>query len=254
MTAIDIETRGALRLSRVTFRYPARLGEQPHGLFEDFDLEVREGERLAILGVSGSGKSTLGRLIAGMLRPSSGARWTVYGALSDVVYVDQHPMNSVFPWQTVRRNITYPLRRLRWSARRRQERVERLLSMFELNALGDAWPAELSGGQLQRVALARCLSWMPKFLVLDEALAALDARSRTMTVDAIKALCCESASAIVAITHDIADAYRLGHRCIVLGGRPARILLDLKIESNGSSRSRADFERAILETIHAGHL
>ena len=174
MTGPALSTRGALELEDIDFSYAARLNGGNGALFngtlyKDFSLRIEQGSIVTIMGASGAGKSTLGRIMAGIVIPQRGIvrRSPEFTQPSDLVYVDQHPMNGVFPWQTVLENVRYPLQKLGWEGRERRDRICYLMNLFRLSALSDVYPAQLSGGELQRLALARCLSWKPKLVILD---------------------------------------------------------------------------------------
>ncbi len=218
----------ALELEDIVFAYPARADSGNGQLYAGFSLTVGLGSILALMGPSGSGKSTLGRMMAGLLTPQAGnVCWSEQFANRwDVVYVDQHAINSVFPWQTVAENIKYPLQKLGWDRARRQERICYLMSLLRIGALADAYPASLSGGELQRVALARCLSWKPQLVILDEPFSALDRRVKAEIIAALQELAPRDGMTLVLITHNVADALALGTRCVVIGQRPVRIISD----------------------------
>jgi NitT/TauT family transport system ATP-binding protein len=222
----------ALELQDVVFSYPARADSNGQ-LYAGFSLTVGLGSILALMGPSGSGKSTLGRMMAGILTPQAGEvrcssqfvnRW-------DVVYVDQHAINSVFPWQTVAENIKYPIKKLGWDHARRKERICYLMSLFRMGALADAYPASLSGGELQRLALARCLSWKPQLVILDEPFFALDRRVKAEIIAGLEQLARSDRMTVVLITHNVADALALGARCVVIGQRPVQIISDLEFRA-----------------------
>jgi NitT/TauT family transport system ATP-binding protein len=229
MSAPAPSPSSAVELERITFSYPAR-SDGDGRLYEDFSLQVALGSILALMGPSGSGKSTLGRLMAGILTPQAGAlRWSPQLAQRwDIVYVDQHPMNSIFPWLTVAENIKYPLKKLGWDRGRRQERVCYLMSLFRMGGLADGYPASLSGGELQRLALARCLSWKPQLVILDEPFSALDRKVKAEIIAALQEVATRDRMTLVLITHNVADALALGKRYIVIGQRPVRIISDLE--------------------------
>mgnify|MGYP005813548133 CR=1 FL=1 len=223
----------AVEVQDVAFAYPARSNGSNGQMYESFSLSVPLGSILALMGPSGSGKTTLGRMMAGILSPHAGAvRWSEqFGNRSDVVYVDQHAINSVFPWQTVAENIKYPMKKLGWDRARRKERICYLMSLFRLAALADAYPASLSGGELQRVALARCLSWKPQLVILDEPFSALDRKVKAEIIAALQELATNDRMTLVLITHNVADALALGTRCVVIGQRPVRIISDLEFRT-----------------------
>jgi len=233
MSAPGLSLENALELTGVDFSYPARSDNSNGHLYVDFSLSVEQGSILALMGASGSGKSTLGRIMAGILSPQGGqVRWSPqFKDRWDVVYIDQHPMNSVFPWQTVAKNIKYPLEKLGWERAQRRERICYLMSLFRLGALADAYPASLSGGELQRLALARCLSWRPELVILDEPFSALDRKVKSEIGAALHELAVKDGMTLVLITHNVGDALALGTRCVVIGQRPVRVTSDLEFRS-----------------------
>ncbi|MFB3916620.1 MAG: ABC transporter ATP-binding protein [Terriglobales bacterium] len=202
-------------------------------LYTGFNLEIEQGTILALMGASGSGKSTLGKIMAGIIRPTAGRiDWSPqFKKRSDVVYIDQQPMNSVFPWQSVRRNLEYPLEKLGWADEEARARIAYLVSLFRLEAVLDAFPAHISGGELQRLALARCLSWKPELVILDEPFSALDGKIKADIIAALHELAASDRMTLVLITHNISDALAIGTRCIVIGERPVRIISDLEFTS-----------------------
>lgn|SRR5215213_713283 len=238
----------AVSLSDVTFSYSQDI------LYEEFSLTIEQSGSVAVLGASGSGKSTLGKMLAGIVEPRVGLR-QVHGSFThraDVVYIDQSPINGILPWQRVRRNLEYPLQRLGWPWSRVAVRVDELLSRFRIAHLADAYPARLSGGELQRVSLARNLSWSPKLAILDETFSSLDIKVRAEVIDAVKKLSAEEGMSVVLITHNLADAFALSTRCIVLGGRPIQVLRDL--QTHDLSRREDNLESLLADAIHQGFL
>src|SRR5512147_1337206 len=145
-------------------------------LYAGFELSITQGSVVALMGASGCGKSTLGKMMARIIGPTAGRiEWAPqFSRRADVVYMDQHPMNSIFPWQSVRRNLEYPLEKLQWNEEESRARVSYLAALFRLDGVLDSLPAQVSGGELQRLALARCLSWRPGLVILDEPFSALD--------------------------------------------------------------------------------
>ena len=228
-----------LELRAVSFSYGWITDGEPSGepdgeqIFSDFSLAIERGSRVAVMGSSGSGKSTLGRLLTGLLIPQRG--WIYHHAdlqlAHNVVYVDQNALNSVFPWQRVEQNIRYPLQKLGWKPGQIEARVDRLLETFQLQDLRSSYPANISGGQLQRLALARCLSWQPKFVVLDETFSALDKRTKDNILLALPDLFEEDETTVVLITHNAPDVFLIADRCVVLANRPVSITEDIPIIS-----------------------
>jgi NitT/TauT family transport system ATP-binding protein len=258
MSSAGKSTGSALEMESVGFSYPSRTPPGDHNLYDGFSLRVEQGSILAIMGTSGSGKSTLGRMMAGILTPQAGkvTRSPDFRSQSDVVYIDQHPINSVFPWQTALANIEYPLHKLGWDGARRRERVSYLVSLFRLDGVTDSYPAQLSGGELQRVALARCLSWRPELVILDEPFSALDGKVKAEIISALHELATRDGNTLVLITHNVADAIALGTRCVVIGKRPVEIISDLEFRSRFPREEGAPgyeaMEQALIEGIRSG--
>jgi sulfonate transport system ATP-binding protein len=194
------------------------------------DLVVGAGEIVAVIGGSGCGKSTLLRLAAGLDAPSTG-RVTVDGT----VIVAPHPAVGIvfqeprlLPWLTVGRNVAFGLGHL--PAAERDRRITAALTRVGLADYIDRWPRELSGGQAQRVALARSLVPRPSVLLLDEPFSALDAFTRASLQDHLLDLWADFEPTMVLVTHDVEEALVLADRVVVMQPRPGRIAAIVPVE------------------------
>lgn len=184
------------------------------------NLDVAEGEFLALLGGSGSGKSTLLRVIAGFERPDAG---DVFLDGREMVSMPPHlrPVNmmfqsyALFPHLSVFNNVAYGLKREGRSRAEVNSRVTAALATVQLGGLEERKPNTLSGGQRQRTALARALIKRPRVLLLDEPLGALDAALRERTGFELRKIQRESGAAFVMVTHDQAEALSLADRVAV---------------------------------------
>ncbi|AKC85967.1 sulfate/molybdate ABC transporter ATP-binding protein [Pseudoxanthomonas suwonensis] len=194
---------------------------------DDINLDIREGELLALLGPSGSGKTTLLRIIAGLEHAERGR--VLFGSEDAsqlsvqerrVGFVFQH--YALFRHLTVADNIAFGLkvrrRRDRWPAAKIAARVEELLSLVQLQGLGGRYPSQLSGGQRQRVALARALAIEPRVLLLDEPFGALDAQVRRDLRGWLRQLHEQTGLTTVFVTHDQEEALELADRVAILNG------------------------------------
>jgi ABC-type nitrate/sulfonate/bicarbonate transport system ATPase subunit len=185
--------------------------------FRDLDLTVRRGEVHALLGPSGCGKSTLLRIVAGLDELTSGElevpRHPDGRPDAGIVFQDPH----LLPWLTVRDNVALGLR---YRANRHIDdtEVDRLLQVLGLTPLSGALPAELSGGQAQRVAIARTVVTAPPLLLLDEPFAALDPLTRRSLQDWLLQVRALLELTVVLVTHDVDEALHLGDRVALLRG------------------------------------
>jgi len=211
---------------------------------DGLDLEVREGEFLALLGGSGSGKSTLLRLVAGFEVADAGqisiAGQDMAGRPPrDRPCAMMFQSYALFPHLSVAENVGYGLRRAGTFS---DARVRELLGLVGLESLGARRPAQLSGGQQQRVALARALARQPPLLLLDEPLAALDAGLRGQTGAELRRLQRRTGTSFVLVTHDQEEALGLADRIAVLAaGRVAQIGPPQEVYARPANRYVAEF-------------
>jgi len=238
---------GAIEVEGVDLSFPIRGGGRL-SVLDSLSLTVGGGEIVALIGPNGSGKSTLLRVIAGLLAPDAG-QVTLDGAPLTgpdprIGLVFQEP--RLLPWRSAADNITYPLELAGWTPDRRRERLEALTDLVALDrsVLGNR-PSELSGGQAQRVALARSLALEPGVLLLDEPFSALDALSRERFDLELLALWQRAAPTILLVTHNIAEAILIADRVVVLSARPGRVVADLPVELP-RPRSIADLDAAVV--------
>lgn len=179
-------------------------------VLKDLSIRIRSGEIVALIGRSGSGKSTVLRVLAGLSGDHSGQR-VVAGAPA---LAFQEP--RLFPWRDVRTNVGYGLTRSRLPGPQVRQRAERALADVGLADHAAAWPLTLSGGQAQRVSLARALVAEPQLLLLDEPFGALDALTRLAMHALLLDLWRRHAFGVLLITHDVDEAVALADRVLVL--------------------------------------
>jgi NitT/TauT family transport system ATP-binding protein len=196
------------------------------------DLCIRGGEFLVLLGPSGCGKTTMLRMIAGLIRPSSGAiaigshdlwlgeqRNSAVTRGLGVVFQD----HNLFPWYSVENNISLPLKLRGVDKKARLVKARELCELVGISGFETAWPRQLSGGMRQRAAIARALSYDPHILLMDEPFGALDAITRDQLNLELQRIWLRQGCTVVFVTHSIPEAVFLGDRVLLLSPRPGRI-------------------------------
>lgn len=199
----------------------------------ELDLRVEDGEFVTILGPSGSGKSTLLGMTVGAIVPSTG---TIHFRDQDVTRLSPDKRNvgmvfqryTLFPNKTVAENIAFPLQLRRLSKEEVRRKVGDIITLVGLTAERDRYPSEISGGQAQRVAVARALVFDPSILLMDEPLAALDKALRGTLQDEIQRIQRATRVPTIYVTHDQDEAMHLSDRIVIM--REGRIV------ANGTPR------------------
>ena len=208
-------------------------------LFENFNLDIKdisgEGQFTTIIGSSGCGKTTLLNYLSGLNQPTSGDI-LLYG--KKLTNKDRIPMvfqrYSSFPWKTVLENVSLPLILKGFKKSEAEERAMKIIKFVGLEGHEKKWGkyGELSGGQLQRVAIARNLVSNPQILLLDEPLSALDIRTRNDIQNMLLELFYNKDIDItfILVTHDIREAVYLSNTVIMLGNKPASVVKQYNID------------------------
>ncbi|KRV49346.1 sulfonate ABC transporter ATP-binding protein [Wenjunlia vitaminophila] len=196
---------------------------QPVLALSDVDLDVAQGEIVALIGPSGCGKSTLLRMIAGLDNDYDGElSWTrAPRPGKDIGFVFQEP--ALLPWRTVERNVSMGLEAQRDRSAEGKARVRNLLELVGLTEFARSFPKELSGGMRQRAAIARALAYDPQILLMDEPFGALDAITRDRLHDDLLRIWEQTHKTIVLVTHSVEEATYLADRVAVMSARPGRI-------------------------------
>lgn len=228
-----------IQLSNVMLRYGGGTIALDHTT-----LGIDRGDFVALVGPSGCGKSTILKLLAGLLRPTSGA---VIAGGREVGPAGARPMAAgrpalriglafqnptMLPWLTIRENVMIPLKivepfRQDYARKKRGEYAERadaLLAQVGLRGFGDKRPWQLSGGMLQRASLCRALVHEPELLLLDEPFGALDQFTREELWDIMQTLWMTQRPTVLLVTHDLRESAYLANRICVMSARPGRIL------------------------------
>ncbi|MFI6348212.1 ABC transporter ATP-binding protein [Streptomyces sp. NPDC050560] len=213
-----------------------RLGYRSEGrrtlALRDLDLDVAEGEFLALVGPSGCGKSTLLKIIAGLVTATGGT-----------VRLDGRPApeapervgllfqnDALLPWRTVADNIRFPLAIAGVPAAEQRERVRDLISAVGLDDFGHYYPRRLSGGMRKRVALARILAADPDVFLMDEPFGPLDAQTRARISADFLALWEKVGKTVVFVTHDVDEAITLADRVAVMTAGPGRVKEEYRVD------------------------
>ena len=213
----------------------------------ELNLEIQEGEFLSLLGPSGCGKTTTLRLIAGFIQPSQGS---ILLDDEDVTHVaPQHREigmvfqdYALFPHMTIAENIGFGLKERRYPKAQTDARVRELLDLIRLSDIGDRYPAEVSGGQQQRIAVARAVAYPPKVLLMDEPLGALDLKLRESMQIELRRIQQELKITTVYVTHDQTEAMNMSDRIVVMNtGRIEQIGSAEGIYNEPQTRFVAEF-------------
>ena len=192
----------------------------------DIDLNIAQGEFIALIGHSGCGKSTLLNLIAGLTKPTTGVLLCdgreIGGPGPERAVVFQN--HSLLPWLTCFENIYLAVERVFSSKEGKAKLKERTQAAIELVGLAHAahnYPHEISGGMKQRVGIARALSMEPKVLLMDEPFGALDALTRAKLQDELMKICEKTKATVVMVTHDVDEAVLLSDKIVMMSNGPA---------------------------------
>lgn len=251
----------AVRLDGVSKVFAQAQGAEVHAL-DGVSLAIAPGEFLCLLGGSGCGKSTMLRIVAGFERPTAGTvsvgGKAVRGPGPDrgVVFQDY----GLFPWLSAADNVAFGLKRRKVPKDQVDATVERFLGMVGLARFADRYPAQLSGGMQQRVAIARVLANDPAVLLMDEPFGALDALTRETMQNELQIICDQLRTTVVFVTHSVEEAVFLGDRVVVMGGGPSTgqpghvddvVTVGLDHPREVTSPEFNDIKRRLLSRIHA---
>ena len=216
---------------------------------------MESGEFISMVGPSGCGKSTMLRLVAGLIKPTTGTL-TVNGKEIGDPGPDRGMMfqkATLFPWLTVYDNIAFSLK-MQGKLKGNEDKVEKMIEVIGLQDFRTDYPGQLSGGMAQRVALVRSLINEPEILLLDEPLGALDAFTRMNMQDEILKIWQEKQQLALMVTHDVDEAIYMGTRVLVMDAHPGRviadIIIDLPFPRDRSSREFVEYRNDILNKLH----
>ncbi len=232
-------TENFVDFQNVCLAYNDELLAQNHFAVEDINLQVRQGEFIAIVGPSGCGKSTFMKLTTGLKRPSKGQILVdgqpVTGPLKISGMAFQAP--SLLPWRTTLDNVLLPLEivepfRSQFKQKKQEyaQRACRLLKTVGLAGYENKFPWQLSGGMQQRASLCRALIHEPKMLLLDEPFGALDAFTREELWCILRDLWTEQHFNVILVTHDLRESVFLADTVYVMSKSPGRFVLKREID------------------------
>jgi len=222
----------ALALEAVGVRKVYSKDGRPLEILDVERFSVREGEFVTVIGPSGCGKSTFLHIMGGFIKAESGSI-RVSGKEVNGPGPDRGMMFqefALFPWKTVAGNVAWGLEAQGVPREQIKTKVWTYLQITGLGEFSNHFPAELSGGMKQRVALARVLAIDPEVLLMDEPFGALDSQTREVMQEELIRLWEQTGKTIVFVTHDIEEAVFLGDRVVVLTARPGRIREEVKID------------------------
>lgn len=226
-----------IKLVKVCKLFPTR--SQIIEAVKDFDMEIQEGEFVALIGPSGCGKSTIIRMIDGIIAPTSGEIY-IDGEkinytkkmkpeiLRRMGFIFQQP--NLLPWYTIKENVALPLKIFGLSGKEWDEHVESLLEMVGLQDKANAYPAEISGGMVQRAGVIRAMAHDPEILLMDEPFGALDTPTREQMNMELLEIWKKTKKTVIFITHNVEEAVLLSQRAFVMGTRPGRLIEAVPLE------------------------
>ncbi len=225
-----------LRLDAVSHAY----GDT--GVLRDISLDIPSGQIVCLVGPSGCGKSTLLRFLGGLERPAQGQILQLgappEGCLNPLTFIFQD--FALLPWRTVRGNISLVLEDHGIRGDAAEEKIGDVLARTKLTDFAHALPKQLSGGMKQRVGIARALAVNPAVMLMDEPLSALDSQTRELLIDDLIGLWSRQPFTAVYVTHNLAEAVRLGHRIVVLSRRPGCVREVVTLDKPLAERGYAD--------------
>ena len=220
-----------ISVSNLSFGYTEKM------IFNKLCLDLEEGERpIVILGPSGSGKTTLLKLLGGLLKPQEGE--IVFNTLLVPKTAFMFQEERLLPWLSVLANVSLPLEK-HFGKEEAKDRARQFLSLVSLEEYENAWPDELSGGQAQRVSMARAFAWPAPVLFMDEPFQSLDIPLGIALMDLCLSLLKREKRLFVAVTHNPREAIYLGERIIILGKTGSGIVFDEHIDLSSEERAYA---------------
>ncbi|MDZ7912624.1 MAG: ABC transporter ATP-binding protein [Rhodococcus sp. (in: high G+C Gram-positive bacteria)] len=243
-TVQDVDARSLMKNSQIVF--DAAVKRFPTGItaLDGIDLDIRQGEFVAVVGPSGCGKSTLLRMAAGLEQCTAGS--VAVGTYS-VGFIFQEP--TLLPWRSVQGNIELSAELGGIDKATRRTRARAAIDAVGLDGFADQLPSALSGGMKMRVSLARALTLSPEVLLLDEPFGALDEMTRYDMQSLLHQLCVAEKLTAMFITHSVSEAVFLADRVVVMTARPGRIHSVVDVEFDAPRDENLRFDPAFIEYV-----
>ncbi|MEF9839407.1 MAG: ABC transporter ATP-binding protein [Lachnospiraceae bacterium] len=206
---------------------------------KDANIKIEEGEFVSLIGPSGCGKSTVIRMVDDIIKPTTGK---IYIDGDDITSYSRIPceinrkmgfifqLPNLFPWLTVYENVIFPLEVYKMKTPEYEQYAAELMELAGLTEYRNAYPAEISGGVMQRIGVIRALVHKPEILLMDEPFGALDAMTREKLDMEILDLWKKMGTTVIFITHNVEEAVLLSDRVYVMGTNPGRIVKEITLE------------------------
>ena len=227
-----------LEVKNICKTYQAKNGEIE--ALKNISFDIKEGEYISIIGPSGCGKSTLLSIISGLENKSSGEIY-IDGKIGYMLQKD-----NLLEWRTIYKNVLLGLEIQKENTLENREYVEKLLKKYGLYEFKEKYPAQLSGGMRQRVALIRTLALKPDLLLLDEPFSALDYQTRISVSNDVCNIIKNEKKTLIIVTHDISEAISMCNKIIVMSKRPSTIKktynIDYDFDRTNPIKSRSSKE------------
>ena len=208
------------------------------------DLDIATGEFITIVGPSGCGKSTLLRIIAGLIKPTTGS--TLKEGKGAFVFQD----SALLPWRTVQGNVELLMELEKVNKSEREDKASLVLNKVGLTGFEKSYPHQLSGGMKMRLSLARSLVLNPEYILLDEPLSAVDELTREVLQEELHSLWNKDKFTAILVTHNVAEAVYLSNRVFVMSPRPGKVTDIIEIpfkKRDHKLRSKSQFTKLVNE-------
>ena len=211
---------------------------------DEINLDIATGEFITIVGPSGCGKSTLLRIIAGLIKPTTGQ--TLKKGKGAFVFQD----SALLPWRTVQGNVELLMELEKINKPEREDKASLVLNKVGLTGFEKSYPHQLSGGMKMRLSLARSLVLNPEYLLLDEPLSAIDELTREVLQEELHSLWNKDKFTAILVTHNVAEAVYLSNRVFVMSPRPGKVTDIIEIpfkKRDHKLRSKPQFTKLVNE-------